>query len=235
MISAVAQLVRGALALLQGMGYPGIAAIVGLESAGLPLPGETTLLAASYLAATGHLSLPLVIGTAALGAILGDSLGYFVGRMGGRRFLERRGKHFFITPGKIEKAERYFERHGAKTVFFGRFVALLRILAGPLAGASKMPYKKFLAANAAGAVAWATAMGTLAFFFGKPVAAILSSMGVWALVALAAFLAGRCVTGRLLARRAARRIPPSQRQLAEGEAVPAVESATEQVTGSVRV
>ena len=188
MISAIGQLISGALGILQGMGYPGIAAIIGLESAGIPLPGETTLLAASYLAATGHLSLPLVIGSAALGAVVGDSLGYAIGRKGGRRFLERRGKWLGVTPEKLAKAEVYFTRHGAKTVFFGRFVAFLRILAGPLAGASKMPYRRFLAANVAGAATWATTMGTLAYFFGKPVAAILSSMGVWALAAIVIFL-----------------------------------------------
>ncbi len=196
MISAIGQLVNGTLGLLQGMGYPGIAAIVGLESAGIPLPGETTLLAASYLAATGHFSLPLVIGSAALGAVVGDSLGYAIGRKGGRRFLERRGKWLGMTPEKLARADHYFARHGAKTVFFGRFVALLRILAGPLAGASKMPYRRFLAANVAGAVTWATTMGTLAYFFGKPVAAVLSSMGLWALAAIVIFLVARFVFKR---------------------------------------
>ncbi len=204
MISAVGQLVGGALSVLQGMGYPGIAAIVGLESAGIPLPGETTLLAASYLAATGHLSLPLVIGSAALGAVVGDSLGYAIGRKGGRRFLERRGKWLGVTPEKLAKADRYFARHGAKTVFFGRFVAFLRILAGPLAGASKMPYRHFLAANVTGAVTWAATMGTLAYFFGKPVAAFLSSMGVWALGAIVVFLVARYALKRWLRVREAR-------------------------------
>lgn len=196
MIGAIGQLVDEALGALRALGYPGIGVIVGLESMGFPLPGETTLIAASYLAATGHLSLPLVIGSAALGAIVGDSVGYAIGRKGGRRFLERRGKWLGVTPEKLAKADRYFARHGAKTVFFGRFVALLRILAGPLAGASQMPYRRFLAANVAGAVTWATAVGTLAFFFGKPVAAFLGSMGVWALVAVAAFLLARFAFGR---------------------------------------
>ena len=215
MISAIGQLINGALGMLQSLGYPGIVAIVGLESAGLPLPGETTLLAASYLAATGHLYLPLVIGSAALGAIIGDSLGYAIGRKGGRRFLERHGKWIGVTPGKLDKADHYFARHGAKTVFFGRFVAFLRILAGPLAGASKMPYRRFLAANVAGAVAWATMMGTLAYFFGKPVATILSSMGVWALVVIAVFLVARFAFKRWQQAR--------ERQLAAGKVVrPAV-------------
>ena len=205
MIGTSGQVVGGVRGALQGMGYPGIAAIVGLESAGLPLPGETTLLATSYLAATGHLSLPRVVGSAALGAVVGDSLGYLIGRKGGRRFLEQHGRWLGVTPEKLAKADHYFERHGAKTVFFGRFVALLRILAGPLAGASRMPYRRFLAANVAGAVTWATAMGTLAFFFGKPVAAFLASLGVWALVVIAVLVAARFAAKYALARRARRR------------------------------
>ena len=193
---AVGGAVGGVLGLLQSAGYPGIFAIVGLESAGLPLPGETTLLAASYLAATGSLSLPLVIASAAAGAIVGDSLGYLIGRKGGRRFFERYGRYVGITETKLEKADRYFERHGAKTVFFGRFIAVLRILAGPMAGASKMPYRRFLAANAAGGITWATLMGTLGFFFGKPVAAVLSSMGLWALALIALYLIARFLIRR---------------------------------------
>lgn len=188
--------VGGVLGLLQGAGYPGIFTIIGLESAGLPLPGETTLLAASYLAATGSLSLPLVIASAALGAIAGDSLGYLIGRKGGRRFFERYGRYVGITEKKLEKADHHFARHGAKTVFFGRFIAVLRILAGPMAGASKMPYRRFLAANAAGGIIWATLMGTLGFFFGKPVAAILSSMDLWALALIALYLIARFLVKR---------------------------------------
>lgn len=216
MVGVIGQLIGGGLGALQALGYPGIAVIVGLESAGLPLPGETALIAASYLAATGHLSLPFVIGSAAFGAVLGDSLGYVVGRNGGCRFLERRGKWIDVTPEKLVKADHYFVRHGAKTVFFGRFVALLRILAGPLAGASKMPYPRFLAANVAGAVTWATTMGTLAFFFGKPVAALLGSIGLWALAALAVFLMLRFALGRLVRHRAEKR----QTETALSDALP---------------
>jgi len=188
MIPVIGQLVGGVLSALQALGYPGIATVVGLESMGIPMPGETTLIAASYLAATGHFSLPLVISFAALGAVVGDSIGYAIGCKGGRRFLNRHEKYVRITPEKLAIADRYFVRHGAKTVFLGRFLPLLRILAGPLAGTAKMPYRRFLAANVAGALTWATTMGTLAFFFGRPVAAFLSSLGVWGLVAIAALL-----------------------------------------------
>jgi membrane protein DedA with SNARE-associated domain len=107
---------------------------------GIPLPGETTLIAASYLATTRHFSLPLVIVSAALGSVVGDSIGYAIGRKGGRRFLDRYGRYVRITPEKLAKADRYFVRRGAKTVFLGRFFPLLRILSGPLAGTSKMTY-----------------------------------------------------------------------------------------------
>jgi membrane protein DedA with SNARE-associated domain len=120
MIGALGQLVNGALGPLQALGYPGIALIVGLESAWLPLPGETTLIAASYLAATGHPSLPLVIGSAAFGAVVGDSLGYAVGRRGGRRFLKRYGRYVGITVEKLIQADDYFARHGAKTVLVNK-------------------------------------------------------------------------------------------------------------------
>jgi membrane protein DedA with SNARE-associated domain len=191
-------LANGAMAVLTGIGYPGIAAIVGLESAGVPLPGETALLAASYLAATGHLSLPLVISSAALGAIAGDSLGYLAGRRGGRRLLERYGRYVRLSPKRLQRADAYFERRGMATVFLGRFFPLLRITAGPLAGASKMPYRKFLLANATGAVTWATVMGTLAFYLGKPVAAVLGSLGGWALLIFVALVVARFALVRFL-------------------------------------
>jgi membrane protein DedA with SNARE-associated domain len=209
MIPVIGQLVGRTLGAIQAMGYPGIAAIVGLESMGVPMPGETTLIAASYLAATGDLSLPLVIGSAILGSVVGDSIGYAVGRKGRRRFLDRYGRYVRISPETLARADRYFVRHGAKTVLLGRFFPLLRILAGPLAGTAKMPYHRFLAANFFGAFIWATTMGIFAFFFGKPVAAFLSSLGVWGLVAIAAFLLARFAFKRWLQtvekRRAARK------------------------------
>ena len=211
MVGIVGQLVNWVLGAVLALGYPGIAVMVGLESTGLPIPGETTLIAASYLAATGHLSLPLVIGSAAVGGIVGDSLGYLVGRKGGRRFLERYGKYVRLTPEKLTRAETYFARYGIATVFFGRFIALLRILAGPLAGASRMPYRRFLVANAAGAVTWATVMGTLAYFFGKPVVNLLSSAGLWALGALIVLLVLHGTLGRWFSRQRTNRLPKQPR------------------------
>jgi membrane protein DedA with SNARE-associated domain len=131
--------------------------IIGLESMGIPLPGELTLVTASLMAATGAINPWWVAGSAAAGAIVGDSIGYTIGRRGGRALLERLGRRFpkHLGPPHLARAERTFAKWGVWAVFFGRFIALLRILAGPLAGALKVPYWKFLVANAAGGIVWA--------------------------------------------------------------------------------
>jgi membrane protein DedA with SNARE-associated domain len=131
--------------------------VIGLESMGIPLPGELTLVTASLMAATGAISPWWIAGSAAAGAIVGDSIGYTIGRRGGRALLERLGRRFpkHLGPPHLARAERTFAKWGVWAVFFGRFIALLRILAGPLSGALKVPYWKFLAANAAGGIVWA--------------------------------------------------------------------------------
>jgi membrane protein DedA with SNARE-associated domain len=137
--------------------YAVVGLVIGLESMGIPLPGEFALVGASLLAATGPTN-PLLVGLAAsVGAIVGDSIGYAVGRRGGRAVLERFGRRFprHFGPAHLARAEYAFKRYGTWAVFFGRFVALLRILAGPLAGALRVPYHRFLLANAAGGIIWA--------------------------------------------------------------------------------
>lgn len=146
-------------------GYLGVAIGVGVESIGVPLPGEATLMAVSALAGhTHHLSLPFIIGSAATAATIGDSIGYWIGRLG-RDWIGPK-----ITSPKIQrelKVSQYlFKRYGAPVVFFGRFVSILRTWAGPLAGANHMPYPRFLIANAAGALVWATTISSLAYFAG---------------------------------------------------------------------
>ncbi|MDI1463800.1 DedA family protein [Catellatospora sp. KI3] len=132
--------------------------VIGTESMGIPLPGEIVLVSASLLAATTDYASPwgVAIG-AAVGAIVGDSIGYAVGKRGGRPLLERLGRRFpkHLGPAQIARAETMFGRWGTWAVFFGRFVALLRILAGPMAGALRVPYRRFLVANAAGGITWA--------------------------------------------------------------------------------
>lgn len=153
---------------LNVLGYPAVTIFVMIESSGIPFPGETMLLFASFYAAVDHhLQIPIVIACAALGAIIGDNIGYTVGRTGGRVIVLRFGRYVFLKPEHLERAERFFAKHGDKTVFFGRFIAVLRAWAAFLAGVNHMPWRKFLIYNAAGGIIWATIYGTLGFLAGR--------------------------------------------------------------------
>jgi membrane protein DedA with SNARE-associated domain len=147
-----------------------VGTVIGIESLGVPLPGEIVLVSAALLASHHQLAVdPVAVGTAAvIGAVVGDSIGYTIGRRFGMPLFERLGKRFpkHFGPGHVALAERLFARWGVAAVFFGRFIALLRILAGPLAGALKMRYPRFLAANAAGALCWAGGTTALVYFAG---------------------------------------------------------------------
>ncbi len=137
-----------------------------LENAGIPVPGETILLAGAARARFGHLSLVWVVATAVAGAILGDNLGFLVGRRGGRRLLERHGRLLGLTPSRLEQFDAFFTRHGAKTVFIARFVTGLRVIGALLAGASTLAWGRFLVFNASGAVAWASTFGAVGYLLG---------------------------------------------------------------------
>ena len=149
--------------------YLVVGLVIGLESMGVPLPGELTLVSASLMAAK-ELTNPMAVAVAAsIGAILGDSAGYAIGRRGGRALLERLGRRFpkHFGPPHLARAEGAFARWGVWAVFFGRFVALLRILAGPLAGALRVPYPRFLLANASGGIIWAFGTTFLIYAVGQ--------------------------------------------------------------------
>ncbi len=149
-------------------GYPAVAVFVMIESSGIPFPGETMLLLAAFFAATNHtLQIPIVIASAATGAIIGDNIGYLLGRTGGRALALRYGKFIFLKREHLERAERFFAKHGNKTVFFGRFIAVLRAWAAFLAGVNHMPWGTFLFYNAAGGIIWATVYGSLGFIAGR--------------------------------------------------------------------
>ncbi|HEY3560387.1 MAG TPA: DedA family protein [Kribbella sp.] len=167
------------------LAYLVVGLVIGVESMGVPLPGETTLIAAALLASQHHLKIEFVILAAALGAIIGDSIGYFIGRKAGRSLFERLGRRFHhFSEDRIVRAEKYFHKYGVWTVFFGRFVALLRIFAGPMAGMLRMHYPRFLAANAAGGIAWATTIGVVAYKIGDNADQIFGRVSIGALIAI---------------------------------------------------
>jgi membrane protein DedA with SNARE-associated domain len=162
-------------------GLPLLFAVVLLESFGIPLPGETALIAFGVLASQGHYSIVWVIVLAAAGAIIGDNLGYWLlGRLGGRALFRRWGWLRRYSDRVLPRAERLMERHGAKTVFFGRFVAVLRVSAAAVAGLAHMNWWKFLFWNAAGGIVWATAFGLAAFYGGTAVADAIARYGLYA-------------------------------------------------------
>ena len=147
-----------------------VGAVIGIESLGIPLPGEIALVSAALLASRHTLDIsPVWVGVAAtLGAVIGDTIGYSIGRRYGMSLFERLGKRFpkHFGPGHVALAKQLFARWGMWAVFFGRFIALLRILAGPLAGALRMRYPKFLAANASGGLIWAGGTTAVVYYAG---------------------------------------------------------------------
>jgi membrane protein DedA with SNARE-associated domain len=159
-------------------------ALIAAESAGVPLPGETALIAAAILAERGHYSIVAVIVVAAAAAIIGDNIGYWIGRTGGRALLERWGPVRRYAERALPPGERFFAKHGGKTVFIGRFVAVLRVTAAWLAGITHMSWWRFFLWNAAGGIIWAVAVSLLAYYFGKAAADAVARYGIYALVAI---------------------------------------------------
>jgi membrane protein DedA with SNARE-associated domain len=159
--------------------------IVCLESAGLWLPGETALIAAGVYASNGQLSIPAVITVAALAAIIGDNIGYWLGREGGRRLIYRYAWMKRIADRVMPPAERFFERHGGKAVFLARFFGGVRVTGAWMAGITRMSWWKFLFWNAAGGIAWAVAVGLVSFYAGKAAADAIARYGVYGGIAIA--------------------------------------------------
>jgi len=147
-------------------GYAVVFAGVFLENAGAPVPGETMLLAGAALSRFGSLKLPWVIAAAIAGATLGDNLGFFIGRRGGRVLVERYGAMLGLTSARLSQFDRFFEDHGAKTVFIARFVTGLRVVGALLAGASRLSWGRFLLFNTLGAIVWSTTFGFLGYALG---------------------------------------------------------------------
>lgn len=157
--------------LVARFGYLAVFGGVFLESAGLPVPGETLLLSGAFFAHRGLLALPWVVGVAALAAVLGDNLGYLIGHRAGRPFVEHHGPRVGLTPGRLAAIDRLFARHGAQAVFLARFVTGVRVFAAVSAGVARIPWPRFLVWNAAGALVWSAAIGLAGYLLGETVLA----------------------------------------------------------------
>ena len=170
-------------------GLPLLFAVVMLESFGVPLPGETALIAFGVLASQGHYSIVVVIAVAAAAAIIGDNLGYLlIGRLGGRRLFERWGPLRRRAERILPPTEELMAKHGGKVVFFGRFVTVLRYTAAWVAGIAGMPWRKFLFWNAAGGICWATLVGLVSYYAGGAAADAIQRYGIYAAVVIAGAL-----------------------------------------------
>ncbi len=173
--------------LIASYGYLAVFVVIALESAGLPLPGETILLSAAiYAGSTGNLDITLIVAAAAAAAILGDNLGYWVGRRWGMPLLLRHGHLIGIDHGRLKLGQYLFREHGGKIVFFGRFTAMLRAYAAVLAGVNKLDSRRFMFFNGVGGVAWASLMGFGAHFCGRKIEHIVGPIGL-ALLAFVIF------------------------------------------------
>src|ERR687889_2749569 len=173
------------LSLIEQYGYLLILFGVMLESTGVPLPGETILLAAGVLAQRGHLDLGDAIVFGTLGAVIGDQIGYWVGREGGRPFVLRWGRYLFITQERLARAEAFFQRHGGKAVFLARFFSGLRIFGALVAGMSRMHWGTFILYNALGGAVWATAVVLSGYFLGRSLDVVERWMGQASVLLLA--------------------------------------------------
>ena len=182
--------------LLATYGYLAVFVFVGVESIGLPVPGETMLVtAAIYAGTTGRLSIFWVIVASAAGAIVGDNIGYLIGRTGGYRLLRRYGRYIRLEEDRLRLGQYLFHKHGPKVVFFGRFISVLRIFAAFLAGVNRMHWRLFLIFNAAGGIIWSTLYGVGAYRLGQQllrlsgrIDLVLAIIGVGVIIAAIVFL-----------------------------------------------
>src|SRR5260370_39928246 len=199
--------------LIGSSGYVMLFLLVGLESLGIPLPGETALVTAAAFAALGHMSIAAVIATAVLAAIIGDNGGYWIGRQGGVGLVRRYGRVLHVNESHLARAHTFFERHGPKTVFISRFIALLRTWAAVLAGAAHMPYGTFMLYNALGAVCWAVIVGSLGYVFGRNLPQLERYLGQASMagVLLVALVVGLAFGWRWFATNRARLVERTQR------------------------
>jgi undecaprenyl-diphosphatase len=167
------------LSVTQNLGLPVLGLLVGIEALGVPLPGETAVIFAGLAANQGRLSIVAVIVVAASGAIIGDNIGFVIGRRGGRALLERPGRFAEERRRVLEIGDPFFERHGPKAVFLGRWITGLRVWTSWLAGASDMRWPTFMLWNALGGTAWAASVALAAYYGGTGVEQVFSKIGLY--------------------------------------------------------
>jgi membrane protein DedA with SNARE-associated domain len=190
------------ISIASNVGLPLLGVLVGAESMGIPVPGETALITEALVASQGKVSIVAVIAVAAAGAIIGDNIGFFfIGRKGGRQLLERPGRFERERRRALEIGDPFFEKHGAKAVFFGRWIAGLRTWASWLAGASKMPWHVFVFWNAAGGILWATTVGLAVYYAGASAKHVITQVGIYALIGVAVVAVVTIATFLVLRRR----------------------------------
>lgn len=160
---------------LNHYGYLAVAGLVLIEDFGIPVPGETVIILAAVYAGNGRLSIVLVVVLGFLGAVVGDNIGFAIGRFGGRRLVERWGRYILLTPGRLNKATAFFERHGGKVITIARFVEGLRQANGIVAGTTGMHWAKFLAFNALGAALWVGVWSAVGYFSGSHITSIYNT------------------------------------------------------------
>jgi membrane protein DedA with SNARE-associated domain len=191
------------ISVTSSLGYL-LPAIIGLESMGVPSPGETALVLAAVLASQGKLQIELVILIGIASAILGDNIGYILGRRLGREVLEAPGPFYRRRLMLIRSGDRFFERHGPKAVFLARWIALVRFAAAWLAGINRMPFGTFFFWNALGGITWGITFGLVGYFGGHAAAHVLAQAGVVGAVILGVVVVGGLVYLKIRERRAAR-------------------------------
>jgi membrane protein DedA with SNARE-associated domain len=188
--------------LIQSYGYYAVFALIALESMGIPLPGETALIAAAlYAGTTHHLSIVLLAVIAASAAVIGDNAGYWIGRTGGQRLAERYGRYVGLDRAKLKVGRYLFARHGVKVVFFGRFVAVLRTFAAFFGGVSKMHWPHFLVANAAGGLLWASFYAFGAYALGNAASSVGNTITIVGYVVAGVLTVATIVIARISLRR----------------------------------
>ncbi len=196
-----------------GLGYL-LPAVIGLESMGIPSPGETALVLAAVLASQGKLQIWLVLLIGISSAIIGDNIGYGLGRKLGREVLEADGPFLERRRRLIAAGDTYFEKHGSKTVFFGRWIALIRVATAWLAGINEMKFSHFFLWNAFGGITWGLTYGLVGYYGGHSAANVLGTVGIYGAIALGLIVVGGLIYLKVRERRRAKQFDPD---LAESE------------------